>query len=127
MCSTCATLERWPAAWTGDPSGPPAWPSGPGAAAPRPPGCPRRPVRRSPGHRPATTAATDVRDVVRPRRHCWVSDGAAAGRRAAGLLVEWRQLGGAWQGRVAYVVDVDGEATLVEAWVPASQLERADG
>lgn len=45
--------------------------------------------------------------------------------RAAGLLVEWRQLGGTWQGRVAYVVDVDGEATLVEAWVPAAQLRRA--
>jgi hypothetical protein len=39
--------------------------------------------------------------------------------------VEWRQRGGTWQGRVAYVVDVEGQATLVEAWLPASQLERA--
>ncbi|MFC3688021.1 hypothetical protein [Aquipuribacter hungaricus] len=54
-----------------------------------------------------------------------MSDVPAGRRRAAGLLVEWRQLAGAWQGRVAYVVDVDGEATLVEAWLPASQLERA--
>ena len=59
------------------------------------------------------------------RRHCWVSDATASEHRAAGLLVEWRQRGGTWQGRVAYVVDVDGQATLVEAWLPASQLERA--
>lgn len=62
-----------------------------------------------------------------PRRHCWVVDGVQPTQRAAGLLVEWRQLGGAWQGRVAYVVGVDGEPTLVEAWLPASQLRQADG
>lgn len=61
-----------------------------------------------------------------PRRHCWVVDAVQQDARAPGLLVEWRQLGGAWQGRVAYVVAVDGDPTLVEAWVPASQLERAD-
>jgi hypothetical protein len=61
-----------------------------------------------------------------PRRHCWVVDAVQPDARAPGLLVEWRQLGGAWQGRVAYVVAVDGDPTLVEAWVPASQLERAD-
>lgn len=59
------------------------------------------------------------------RRHCWVNDGTTPRLRAPGLLVEWRQLGGAWQGRVAYVVVDDGAATLVEAWLPASQLERA--
>ena len=78
---------------------------------------------------PATTTASistaTTSGTTATRRHCWVSDGTAPERRAAGLLVEWRQLGGAWQGRVAYVVDVDGEATLVEAWLPASQLERA--
>ncbi len=60
-----------------------------------------------------------------PQRHCWVLDGATPDVRAPGLLVEWRQLAGAWQGRVAYVVAVEGEATLVEAWVPAWQLVRA--
>ena len=73
----------------------------------------------------APTPAVAPTGTSSTRRHCWVSDGLSAERRAAGLLVEWRQLGGAWQGRVAYVVDVDGEATLVEAWLPASQLERA--
>jgi hypothetical protein len=61
-----------------------------------------------------------------PQRHCWVVDAVQHDARAPGLLVEWRQLAGAWQGRVAYVVVVDGEATLVEAWVPATQLERAE-
>ena len=74
---------------------------------------------------PAPAPAVAPTGTSSTRRHCWVSDGLSVERRAAGLLVEWRQLGGAWQGRVAYVVDVDGEATLVEAWLPASQLERA--
>lgn len=63
----------------------------------------------------------------RQARHCWVVDGSSVRLRAPGLLVEWRQLDGAWQGRVAYVVGSDGEATLVEAWLPASQLEPATG
>ena len=74
---------------------------------------------------PGSTTAAATAGTSSTRRHCWVSDGTTPERRAAGLLVEWRQLGGAWQGRVAYVVDVDGQATLVEAWLPASQLERA--
>lgn len=74
---------------------------------------------------PAVTPVTPSSGDPSTRRHCWVTDGLSAGRRAAGLLVEWRQLSGAWQGRVAYVVDVDGQATLVEAWLPAAQLERA--
>ncbi|MFC5379913.1 hypothetical protein [Aquipuribacter nitratireducens] len=57
-------------------------------------------------------------------RHCWVVD--PTGARAPGLLVEWRRSQG-WEGRVAYVVDDGGEATLVEAWVPAEQLERRRG
>lgn len=72
-----------------------------------------------------SSAGTSSAGDSSTRRHCWVSDGLSVERRAAGLLVEWRRLGGAWQGRVAYVVDVDGESTLVETWLPASQLERA--
>lgn len=82
----------------------------------------------APAAGPVTQAApVDVAGVSEPQRHCWVVDGGAGDGRAPGLLVEWRQLGGAWQGRVAYVVGLDGEATLVEAWVPASQLRRASG
>lgn len=75
---------------------------------------------RDPAVRTGTTPGSDA-----PQRHCWVVDAVTPGRRAPGLLVEWRQLDGSWQGRVAYVVDVDGDATLVETWLPASQLQRA--
>lgn len=86
-----------------------------------------RRVRRSPSlaDRTRDRAPSEPSDVGGRRRHCWVVDHAAPDAPAAGLLVEWRQLGGAWQGRVAYVVEVDGAATLVEAWLPASQLRRA--
>ena len=74
---------------------------------------------------PAAPTAGPATGPDGPRRHCWVVDGVTPGRRAPGLLVEWRQIEGAWQGRVAYVVGVDGDATLVETWLPASQLQRA--
>lgn len=80
-----------------------------------------------PQRAPSLAERTGGRAAARagPHRHCWVVDGEPGAVRAAGLLVEWRQLAGGWQGRVAYVVDVEGAATLVEAWVPAVQLERA--
>jgi hypothetical protein len=40
-----------------------------------------------------------------------------------GLLVEWRQRGGTWQGRVAYTVAGPHGPALVEAWLPAARLE----
>jgi hypothetical protein len=40
-----------------------------------------------------------------------------------GLLVEWRQRDGAWQGRVAYTVAGPHGPALVEAWLPAARLE----
>ena len=83
------------------------------------------PPPHTPAVVPTVTPVTSSSSGPSTRRHGWVSDGLSAGRRAAGLLVEWRQLSGAWQGRVAYVVDVDGQATLVEAWLPSAQLERA--
>lgn len=83
------------------------------------------PVRRGPAEA-GEDGSAGTSGPAGPRRHCWVVDAVQPDARAPGLLVEWRQLGGAWQGRVAYVVAVDGDPTLVEAWVPASQLERAD-
>lgn len=64
-------------------------------------------------------------------RHCWVA-GLTAGR-CPGLLVEWSRRGGAgqqgggWFERVVYAFVDDGQVVLVEAWVPAAQLEPADG
>ncbi len=40
-----------------------------------------------------------------------------------GLLVEWRQRNGHWQGRVAYTVTGPHGPALVESWLPAARLE----
>src|SRR5699024_3760787 len=61
------------------------------------------------------------RDVV-PRaaaRHCWVTSAELPTASWPGLLVEWRrESAGDWWGRVAYVVEDDGAAVLVESWLP---------
>jgi hypothetical protein len=40
-----------------------------------------------------------------------------------GLLVEWRQDGAGWQGRVVFTVGAPTGPTLVEAWLPADRLQ----
>ena len=56
-------------------------------------------------------------------RHCWVRDPLEAPGIWPGLLIEWRQRDGAWQGRVAYTVTGPHGPALVEAWLPAARLE----
>ncbi len=56
-------------------------------------------------------------------RHCWVRNPPDSPGIWPGLLVEWRQRDGAWQGRVAYTVTGAHGPTLVEAWLPAARLE----
>jgi len=59
-----------------------------------------------------------------PARHCWVSDAAdGRGVKRPGLLVEWRLVGAAWEGRVVYAAALrpDGWA-VVEEWLPAELL-----
>jgi hypothetical protein len=56
-------------------------------------------------------------------RHCWVRDPPEASGTWPGLLVEWRQRDGAWQGRVAYTVTGPHGPALVETWLPAARLE----
>jgi hypothetical protein len=56
-------------------------------------------------------------------RHCWVRNPPDAPGIWPGLLVEWRQRGGSWQGRVAYTVAGPHGPALVEAWLPAARLE----
>jgi hypothetical protein len=56
-------------------------------------------------------------------RHCWVRDPPDAPGIWPGLLVEWRQRDGVWQGRVAYTVTGPHGAALVETWLPAARLE----
>ena len=65
--------------------------------------------------------AAPVRSVV--QRHCLVLDPPDAPGRWPGLLVEWRQASGAWQGRVVYVTSpAPGESVVVAAWLPAPGL-----
>jgi hypothetical protein len=56
-------------------------------------------------------------------RHCWVRNPPDGSGIWPGLLVEWRQRDGAWQGRVAYTVAGPHGPVLVEAWLPAARLE----
>jgi hypothetical protein len=56
-------------------------------------------------------------------RHCWVRNPPEAPGVWPGLLVEWRQHAGGWQGRVVYTVTGPRGPALVEAWLPARWLE----
>lgn len=56
-------------------------------------------------------------------RHCWVHDPPDRPGTWPGLLVEWRQGDGGWQGRVSYAVSGPHGPALVETWLPASRLE----
>jgi hypothetical protein len=56
-------------------------------------------------------------------RHCWVRNPPDAPGIWPGLLVEWRQREGVWQGRVAYTVTGPHGPALVETWLPAARLE----
>ena len=64
---------------------------------------------------------------VCPARHCWVADAAdGLGVKRPGLLVEWRQTGDAWEGRVVYAARLRPDAwQLVEEWLPAALLTPA--
>jgi hypothetical protein len=55
-------------------------------------------------------------------RHCWVTD---QGAQHPGLLLEWRQLEGRWEGLVAFVRMDDTGFALVQAWLDSQQLSAA--
>ncbi|MGK5114913.1 MULTISPECIES: hypothetical protein [unclassified Geodermatophilus] len=76
-----------------------------------------------PAPEPFRPAATSRRAEGRGR-HCWVHDPPGAPGVWPGLLVEWRQADGGWLGRVTYAVAGPHGPVLVEAWVPAAQLEQ---
>ena len=66
-----------------------------------------------------------------PARHCWVSGAVdAEGVKRPGLLLEWRQVRGRWEGRVTYVarlrpLEADGGWLVVEEWLPARAAHAA--
>lgn len=55
-------------------------------------------------------------------RHCWVSD---EGLLHPGLLLEWRQQDGRWEGLVAFVRTDEQGFALVQAWLDSQQLTSA--
>jgi len=76
-------------------------------------------------------AAPDPREPVGPdcpARHCWVAGAVdAEGVKRPGLLLEWRQVRGRWEGRVTYVArlrpfEANGGWLVVEEWLPAELL-----
>ena len=71
---------------------------------------------------PAARLGAAVPDPVEGR-HCWVRDPPQAAGTWPGLLVEWRQEAGAWQGRVVFAVAGPHGPTLVEAWLAAERLQ----
>ena len=75
---------------------------------------------RSPAPAPGSGPAAGVGGEG---RHCWVRNPPDAPGIWPGLLVEWRQRDGSWQGRVAYTVAGPPGPALVETWLPAARLE----
>jgi hypothetical protein len=75
------------------------------------------------GVRPEPDPVVPSRAPVAEGRHCWVRDPPQAAGTWPGLLVEWRQNGGAWQGRVVFTVSAPHGPALVEAWLPADRLQ----
>ncbi len=63
-------------------------------------------------------------DDACPARHCWVAGALdAEGVKRPGLLVEWRQTGRGWEGRVLYCARLRRDAwVVVEEWLPAELL-----
>jgi hypothetical protein len=59
-----------------------------------------------------------------PARHCWVAGALdAEGVKRPGLLVEWRQVERAWEGRVLYCARLRRDTwVVVEEWLPADLL-----
>jgi hypothetical protein len=72
----------------------------------------------------STGASTDSSAAAAPPavKHCWVTDRHG---RLPGLLLEWQQRGGSWQGRVVRPVPDDHGWVVVEEWLPAELLDPA--
>jgi hypothetical protein len=89
------------------------------------PGPQSRETPPSPASRPQNTdgGARPAAEDGGEGRHCWVRNPPDAPGIWPGLLVEWRQRDGVWQGRVAYTLTGPHGPALVETWLPAARLE----
>jgi hypothetical protein len=82
---------------------------------------PREPRELSPNLAERSRNRANTRPVA-GSRHCWVLD---EGAQHPGLLLEWRQQEGRWQGLVAFVRADDAGFALVQAWLDSQQLSAA--
>ena len=79
--------------------------------------------------RPASAAPASLdRPPTRRQaaRHCWVMDPPMAPGRWPGIVVEWRQREGRWEGRVVVVLLNGSDSQLVCAWFDQDHLAPAD-
>ena len=77
--------------------------------------------------RPSTPTPRDRPPARRPvARHCWVTDPLAAPGRWPGIVLEWRQSEGRWEGRVVVVVLNGSDPQVVCSWFDQDYLAPAD-
>ena len=57
-----------------------------------------------------------------PPRHCWVLNPPSAPGRWPGLVVQWRSVGGHWEGRVVVVIGRGRDAAVLDVWMREEQL-----
>ena len=76
-------------------------------------------VARSRNDEPAAREAPDEPQL----KHCWVTTSAG---RHPGLLLQWRNVAGAWEGRVVHPVPEPDGWVLLEEWLPAGLLDPVD-
>jgi hypothetical protein len=77
-------------------------------------------LARTPNAAPTATASGGPEPPQ--LKHCWVTDRYG---HLPGLLLGWRNIAGAWEGRVVHPVLVDDGWQLVEEWLPAGLLDQA--
>ena len=80
-------------------------------------------VRSGASADPSAPSVPASRGPAGEGRHCWVHSPPGAPGTWPGLLIEWRQRRGAWEGRVAYAVPGAEGPSLVESWLPAERLQ----
>lgn len=90
-------------------------------------GVPLRDRVRAEGSGAATPAEpVDPVEGTCPARHCWVTVPADATETRPGLLLEWRQVDGRFQGLVCYPAQLrPGAWAAVTEWIPAELLAQA--
>lgn len=76
--------------------------------------------------RTAAARLAQIPESVRSR-HCWVIDPPQRPGTWPGIVLEWNRGTDGWHGRVAYLVQLDDQAALVIAELPAEALRPLEG